>query len=474
MAQGDVTLGDGAAMSASERYDAMALQLSEVAYLHTAGAEMVATAAGWESVDTIERRGVQAVLAVHEDTAFIAFRGTSEDVDLAYDLLFAPPLNRPMCHPGFLLAWNAVRAEVRAWLGAQQPRYERVVLTGHSLGGAIAAVAAVDFASDFHVARVVTFGMPRTFWLRGARNYDRAVVTSTGQSLGEITGRYVNADDLIPRVVPWLLGYVHVGTLVPCGGDPLHGLQSGLAVLEAVMSPGSQSGASTDGTPDSWRTPWRAGLGLVAAAIALTMPALMGALIAILVLRAVALSAGSHGLRRYLAALDVRPMPRNDRSASITWNTQELVTKDVSYPFATVAALALLAVGTWQLSARWGWLTVFSGALTNGIAIAIGAVIVTLLLRVDQVNSPRELFGFAAPKARRPFGIAPGAGASTEEIAAAVAADRVTSVPSDAQRILDGSSGGLGAREINPLTGKPWGFVAALLVAAEAISDEEE
>ena len=75
--------------------------------------------------------------------AVIAFRGTlissphnlKADLDLRWDE--APPR-----HHGFNRAWREMEREVCAWLAQNQPKW--ITLTGHSLGGAIATVAALE------------------------------------------------------------------------------------------------------------------------------------------------------------------------------------------------------------------------------------------------------------------------------------------------------------------------------------------
>ena len=66
-------------------------------------------------------------------------------------------------HGGFMAAWAAARALVLPTienLVANYPRYE-LVLAGHSLGGAMAGLAALEFQHRGWNPRVTTFGEPR-------------------------------------------------------------------------------------------------------------------------------------------------------------------------------------------------------------------------------------------------------------------------------------------------------------------------
>jgi len=105
-----------------------------------------------------------------------------------------------------------------------------LVLTGHSLGGALAVLAAhILAAQGFNIHSVYTFGQPRVGDANFAARYNAALAgrvtpcappgTTTddgGQgtarpTLGDRTFRIVNANDLVPRLPGWLMGYRHCG-----------------------------------------------------------------------------------------------------------------------------------------------------------------------------------------------------------------------------------------------------------------------
>ncbi|KKY31689.1 putative feruloyl esterase a [Diaporthe ampelina] len=104
--------------------------------------------------------------------AVVVFRGTASDKNFQVDLnvTLAPfetaAGNCAGCsvHGGFYLAWAAAREQV---LGLVQgvlgefPGYG-VVITGHSLGGSMASLAATQFQPLFPNLTVYTFGEPRT------------------------------------------------------------------------------------------------------------------------------------------------------------------------------------------------------------------------------------------------------------------------------------------------------------------------
>jgi triacylglycerol lipase len=154
----------------------------------------------------------RALVFTEAEDAIIAFRGTADLrnwlTDLECDL---KPWRSPHArvHAGFLAAWRSVRDHVMDALENLGPN-RRLWLTGHSLGGALAMVAALDLkleaSNSVCIAGCYTFGQPRV-GNADFRTWYNAV-------LRERTFRIVHADDIVARV-PWLLGaYRHAGTEV--------------------------------------------------------------------------------------------------------------------------------------------------------------------------------------------------------------------------------------------------------------------
>ena len=149
-----------------------------------------------------DRGSTQAALVVGPGIAVLVFRGTSDLRDWLTNLRVAPvPWSRGgRVHEGFARGLQHVFDEVEAELtGLSLPTF----VTGHSLGGALATLA----ASRHAFAAAYTFGAPRVgdgdFW----------------STLRCPLHRVVNGRDLVPTLPPRRLGYVHGGSLQHIGVD---------------------------------------------------------------------------------------------------------------------------------------------------------------------------------------------------------------------------------------------------------------
>lgn len=178
---------------------------------------------GYRHAEALSRwmTGTQAVLAIKERRAVIAFRGSESTLDFLVDFLFLLACCPPR-HLGFALAWWSVRAQVRTFLDRHRDEFDGVEVCGHSLGGALAKIAAFDLASTHPVQAVLTLGAPRAFWGWGAGRYDATTIAG-GRTLGEVTRSYVNGTDIVAALPPWWLGFVHTQGTEPStlsGRDP--------------------------------------------------------------------------------------------------------------------------------------------------------------------------------------------------------------------------------------------------------------
>ena len=172
----------------------------------------LAAARAYERADiSCARTGTQVAIVSGIDSRapIIAPRGTELDwSDIKTDLRcgFTPIFDTdrrgsPRAHAGVVAAWRSVRGEVLAAAEVCHQADGVIRLAGHSLGGAIAQVAAIDISRSIPGAGVelVTFGQPR------------AVHRSTVMPGGINYLRLVNNNDTVARLPPALIGYAHYG-----------------------------------------------------------------------------------------------------------------------------------------------------------------------------------------------------------------------------------------------------------------------
>ena len=145
----------------------------------------------------VDAQGFGAFRSV-DGLAVIAFRGTEPDklADLGTDANIVPiaaPGIPGNVHAGFFRAFDALRPQVDEWLHALGARVKTRVVCGHSLGAAMATIAAHVLRPDL----LVTLGCPRT---------------GDAQFVNALPCRFlrvVDCADLVPELPPALFGYTH-------------------------------------------------------------------------------------------------------------------------------------------------------------------------------------------------------------------------------------------------------------------------
>jgi len=157
--------------------------------------------------------------ASHEETIVLAFRGTANLTNWAEDADFplVPFDACPSCkvHLGFYESWTSVAhqsiAAVRA-LRTEHPT-ARLLITGHSLGAAMAVLAATHlfFKEAVPAMEIYTFGQPRV----GNPAFRSAFNQLTSQQQpGAAAFRVVHWRDPIPLAPFQWMGYEHTATEV--------------------------------------------------------------------------------------------------------------------------------------------------------------------------------------------------------------------------------------------------------------------
>ena len=198
-------------------------------------------------------------MVLSSDTAIVvAFRGTRLQVhslldaaevvllnqnDLWIDGQFFPSVHRAggKAHAGFMKAFTEISDRLDAIVEARRPG-QALWLTGHSMGGALATLAAAHLGRDA-VQGLYTYGCPRV----GDKAF--ASVLPVTSHL-----RFVHRDDWVPTMPPEFLGYVHAGTLRLVTGSPSRNLlddfTTGLKDLaSALQTMAAESSFKADSLP---------------------------------------------------------------------------------------------------------------------------------------------------------------------------------------------------------------------------------
>lgn len=163
---------------------------------------------GFNKVDTFDVKSSQAFVARHTNIVIVAFRGTDEWRDWL-DNLNLPSVHHELgrVHRGFRLALDDIWSDVVRSVKKFRDRHQSVWFTGHSLGGALATLAAAAWiAEDRPFQGVYTFGQPRCGDRTFARNFN---VEAKSRFF-----RFQNNNDIVTRIPQRLMGYSHVGTFL--------------------------------------------------------------------------------------------------------------------------------------------------------------------------------------------------------------------------------------------------------------------
>jgi hypothetical protein len=171
------------------------------------------TGVGWAAPPAAFLAGTDdinaCVVGTCDDGVVVAFRGTlpldgpfnlPKLLDWVNDINAAPVAGAGLpglVHRGFLGSldslWPAVRDQAKRRLTLAGPA-AGLLVTGHSKGGAVAALAAMRFKAEVGLTpRVVTFAAPKAGNTAFASAYNAAVLDHT---------RYEYAEDIVPHLPP--------------------------------------------------------------------------------------------------------------------------------------------------------------------------------------------------------------------------------------------------------------------------------
>jgi hypothetical protein len=173
------------------------------------------------STDTVAYVAAYDDINTGDTNIIVSFRGTETLTNWLENLRIAKTDRQMSCsgckvHSGFLDSWTPIATPVVNEIRRLQFRYPsaRLYTTGHSLGGALAVVAAYCLEYDHHlkIAGVFTYGQPRVGNKEFADFYNLKSDT-------HVTWRITHHRDIVPHLPERLFGFYHEATEVYYGND---------------------------------------------------------------------------------------------------------------------------------------------------------------------------------------------------------------------------------------------------------------
>ncbi len=181
---------------------------SHLAYFGPACVKKQLSLWGYETFHWVEdeQTDTQVFVAGNDNQLIVCFRGTSSGKDALVDARFLKTDafgGRGRVHRGFQGALDSVWSQLEAVVVPLLPS-KKLFICGHSLGAALAQLAAHRFALGAHpVAGVYVYGSPRV----GNRDFMNAY----NELLEEKTFLHINNKDIVAQIPPRVLGFNHLG-----------------------------------------------------------------------------------------------------------------------------------------------------------------------------------------------------------------------------------------------------------------------
>jgi len=156
------------------------------------------------------QRKASFIIAAGHGATFVMFAGTDPLKIGDWFTDFRLALLPDVLHEGFAGAVDSVMGDILPVIANRGADEQPLFFTGHSMGGALANIAALRaLEKDIQATAVYTFGGPRA----GGRSFFNAYTPK----LGDRTFRLVRGHDIVPTVPPSIAGnFRHVGRILHC------------------------------------------------------------------------------------------------------------------------------------------------------------------------------------------------------------------------------------------------------------------
>jgi len=203
------------------------------------------------SLSSLERTLTDRRRGYADTTGIVALDSTTESIVLAFrgshsvrnwlTNFAADQRNVPWCsgcriHQGFYSAYldeAAIISSTLIRLQRENPTY-RIVATGHSLGGALAQIAATDLRIKGYEVTTYTYGSPRL-------GNDKLCKFMSEQTAGK-NYRVTHLDDPVPRLPLMLMGYQHISPEYHIARDGVGAV--GINILNGFVNFGGNTAAN--------------------------------------------------------------------------------------------------------------------------------------------------------------------------------------------------------------------------------------
>lgn len=177
--------------------------LSNLAYQEEKAFKKAASAMGYKNIRFFNIDGAQAYGMNKNDYVVLAFRGTEptqfNDIKADLNALHVRnELGAGRVHKGFKSEVDELWDQIEAWLAKR--KFTQVYTCGHSLGGAMSTIACSRLPEG---TICYNYGSPRV----GTRSWVKEFNSKF------TCHRFVNNNDIVPRVPPSFLFYRHAGEL---------------------------------------------------------------------------------------------------------------------------------------------------------------------------------------------------------------------------------------------------------------------
>jgi len=174
------------------------------------------------------KKGVEWYLSYMDDTVYITFRGSDGTADWIDNLKFfkrpvksiknnkkvvpyARVSDKIKVHSGFIKQYKAVRKDILDNVRVKKRAgFKKFIITGHSLGGALATLASLDIQYNIPDIDVVClpFASPRVGNKHWKKSFNKRM---------KACYRFVYKNDIVCKVPMSILFYNHVGKEVKLG-----------------------------------------------------------------------------------------------------------------------------------------------------------------------------------------------------------------------------------------------------------------